>query len=107
MNAGDICEVCKRVYHREFHRDYVDEGCSEFCATVTAEEKAKFPTLKSGDYGVFPCSECGCATEGDYEPGEWCGKCHPKVQLRLRDALLQEAIPHLPAALVERIQALK
>ena len=105
--AKEICRVCK------FPIETYDEGeskvCSEFCAQTSEKEKLDFLTLKPGEYGVWPCSENGCPTEGEYTPNECCASCTPKRDARVRRELLQEVlrigISNLPPDLVERIQA--
>jgi hypothetical protein len=95
MNPGDICDVCKRQYYREEYRDYTAEGCSEFCATVYGENLAALATLKPGDFGLWPCSECGCVIEDKYTPGGWCSGCSPKVMIRKLEGALREALETL------------
>jgi hypothetical protein len=90
------CDTCGRS---------IDDGyCSEFCAVVSAKELAAYKALKPGDYGVFPCSECGAPTEGDWLPGMHCGSCDDTVRSRRRKELLREALPHLPEGLAARVQ---
>ncbi len=102
---GQPCVYCKRPCYRTEYRDYVDEGCSEFCATQTQKVLEAFLLMKAGDYGVFPCSECGCAVEDfDYEPGSWCSSCTPKRAKRIYGELLTEALPYLPPRLAERVR---
>lgn len=76
------CDLCKRDIIREEYSDFTIEGCSDFCATSTPEEKESFKTLQKSEWGVWPCSECGCAIEDEYEPGGHCSKCSDKVKLR-------------------------
>ncbi len=92
MNIADEsgnCRICKR------HIEVYDQGaadesryCSAFCAESTAEEKIAFLILRPGEFGVYPCSECGCAIEDEYKLGEHCGSCEPKVESRRRLDLL-------------------
>lgn len=104
-NPGDICVYCKRPHYRNDHGDYVDEGCSEFCATQDNDTKARLLDLKAGEFGIWPCSECGCAVEDEYEPGAICSKCvHPRAA-RVRGELLKEALPFLPPALKAKVLA--
>jgi hypothetical protein len=93
LKPGDICRVCTRPWVREEYDggEIVEEGCSEFCARVTEQEMIAFLTMKEGEFGVWPCSECGCPTEGDFTPSAWCASCDPAVQLRNRNELLKEA----------------
>jgi hypothetical protein len=99
------CPVCKRQIRRYDGIDH--DFCSEFCETTTDKEKADFLALKDNEYGVYPCSECGCAMEGEYKPGGWCSTCHPKRSARVRGELLREVLAQtgLPADLIERIKA--
>jgi hypothetical protein len=90
VNPGDICVVCKRVYWREQCGDDHIEGCSEFCASVPEEALDSLATLKPGDFGLWPCSECGCVMEDEYNPGGWCSGCSPKVRIRELEAVLRD-----------------
>lgn len=93
------CEICTRPIDPQYG------GCSEFCAVTSDKEKAAYKALQPGDYGVFPCPECGCPTEGDWTPGDHCYECDDKVHRRLRETLLREALPHVPEELSLRILA--
>ena len=95
------CEVCKR----EKWEDRYSAGCSEFCAVEPEEVIASYLAMKPGDYGVWPCSECGCPTEGDWSgPDDYCSGCAPKVKLRKCRILLLEALPHVPEPLAQQIR---
>ena len=79
---------------------------SEFCTVLSEEDRAEFAKLKPGDYGFWPCSECGCIIDDQYTPGGWCTSCSPRRRIRLLSELLREALPHLPEALAERVTKL-
>lgn len=82
-----MCEKCPVCGHNiEFHG-----GCSDFCATATLEEKRIFLELQPGEYGVFPCADCGCIIEGDYGKGACCRDCAENRQQRY----LQQIIRYL------------
>jgi hypothetical protein len=67
--------------------------CSRFCEETTEAEKIAFLTLRVGEYGTWPCRECGAATEGDYTgPDDHCGGCSPKVQIRVFRRLLERVV---------------
>lgn len=85
----DTCDVCKRAsYHG---RNYT--LCSNFCAETTDADKAKWLAMQPGDWGYYPCAECGCVMEDEYSgPGAICSDCHPRVQLRKSNALLEETV---------------
>jgi hypothetical protein len=104
---GTRCDLCGHNHYREEHDGgaFVSEGCSEFCATATEEERAAFRTLQPGEYGVWPCSECGGTTEGDYTPGAWCSSCDPKRAKRVRGELLRECLRHVPPELAQKIRS--
>lgn len=90
-----VCDVCKRNIIREEYSDYTIEGCSDFCATVSLDEKMALKDLQEGDYAVWPCSECGCAIEDEYVPGGHCSTCSPKIKLREKEkqiAILQKEL---------------
>ena len=82
MTKLGTCEVCHRDIIREEYHDYVVEGCSNFCATTTPEEKLALKELQAGEYGVWPCSECGSAIADTYELQGHCSGCTDKVALR-------------------------
>lgn len=66
--------------------------CSNFCCETSEEEQTRFLNLGPGEWGVYPCAECGCAIEGEYVAGEVCSTCGPKVMLRRRTELLQKVV---------------
>jgi len=95
-NPGDLCDVCKRPYTREEGYDYTFEGCSEFCASESDVGIQAFLALQPGEYGIWPCPDCGCSVEGEYEPGGVCSNCaRTRKHNRIRQ-LLEEAIPYMP-----------
>lgn len=106
VTSGGSCPICKRPFYREeYSGGYTEEGCSDFCATQDDAVRLQFAQLKPGDWGVYPCAECGCAVDDLYEVGSICSKCvHPRNS-RVRGELLREALPHLPPALAKRVQA--
>lgn len=81
MKLG-VCDVCKKDIIREQYSDYTIEGCSDFCETTSLEEKKALKDLQEGDYGLWPCSECGCAIQDEYVPGGHCSKCVTTVKLK-------------------------
>lgn len=105
MTPGDLCPICKRAFYREEHDggEFVSEGCSEFCATQDDAIRLQFTQLKAGDWGIYPCAECGCAIEDEYTPGSICSRCVAPRAKRVRGELLREALPYLPDALRKRI----
>jgi hypothetical protein len=105
--VGDKCTVCGFPHFREVldGGDTVNEGCSEFCARESDEVIAKFKAgFQEGEYGIFPCSECGEPMEGEWTPGAWCYSCSPKRSARIRGELLKECLVYLPESLSERVK---
>lgn len=98
---SSLCEVCKRPIERA---DEYSVGCSEFCLVTSKEVKEASLQLKPGDFGIYPCSECGCAVEDVYDEESCCASCAPTVTLRTRTKLLSEAAVYAPADLQERIR---
>jgi hypothetical protein len=96
------CDVCKREIDDE------TQWCSEFCNVVGEGDRLAYRNLKPGEWGIWPCSECGCPIE-DELPAEdserICSTCWPKVKAKKLTALLTEALPHLPGDLAARVQA--
>lgn len=84
------CRICK--FPVQSHDGGEFTSCSDFCATTSEREKMDFLTLQPGEYGVWPCSEGGCATEGEYKPGAFCSSCAPKRDARVRGELLQRML---------------
>lgn len=105
--TGEICSICKFPCYREEHDggEFVSEGCSEFCATQDDAVLLQFGQLKAGSWGVWPCAECGCAVEDEYEPGSICSRCVTPRAARVRGELLKEAAPFLPRALLDKVMA--
>lgn len=90
---GTECPVCKRTITSEVCDGgrFVSDGCSEFCAVVPDKELEPFVKgMKDGDWGVYPCSECGCPMEDEYHPGSFCSSCAPKVKIRELEARVAE-----------------
>lgn len=107
--ADETCSTCKFPVRIEtYGSNYSERRCSEFCASATGRELDEFKAAKPGDYCVYPCPECGGPTEGEWHPDpprkSICYKCGPKVRLRERTKLLEEAMPHLPGELRVRIE---
>jgi hypothetical protein len=98
-----LCPTCKFPFRYEDIESSF-RHCSEFCARATEKELTEFRAARSGEFCVFPCSECGEPTEGEWMPGAHCYSCAPKVKLREREALLKECLPHLPSELRARIE---
>jgi len=108
LNPGDTCPDCGRTFKRErcgSDPEDVIEGCSEFCATVSPETIAKWKALQPGDFGIWPCPDCGCAIEDTYNPSDCCGDCGPERERRRLKALLKECLPHVPDELAHRIRS--
>lgn len=92
------CQVCKHPFTQHIQPGYIGEPhCSEFCATVTEADRVKFLTLKPGEFGIFPCPECGCVIEDEYDPDDCCSSCAPERASRVRGGLLKKALPYLQA----------
>lgn len=82
-----------------------DGGCvSNFCFTTTPEEREALKTLRPGEWGCWPCSDCGVAIDDVYTPGGCCSWCHPERQLKMLKQLLEEALPHLPEDLAAMLR---
>jgi len=96
-----VCEVCLQDIHDDGYGFY----CSEYCMVAPREDQKRFQAgLKSGDFALYPCAECGCAIEDVYEPGASCSRCYPKVRLRTQVQLLKQALPYVPDALRATIE---
>ena len=93
-------------YHCIFcHRDVTtntggDVYCSEFCATTSSAEKARWLAANPGDHVVHPCYECGVAIDDMYYFEGVCGECGPLVRLK---RLLKECLPYVPEDLATRV----
>lgn len=86
------CAVCKRpsAILESFHGEV---ACSDFCYTTSDDEQRKWLAMKPGDFGVFPCAECGIAVEDEYAYEAICDGCGPKrTLLRLQDAEAELAL---------------
>ncbi len=90
--AGRPCPVCGRMV--EVIDEYNTLSCSDFCASTPGEDQDIFRlrAMNPGDFGVYPCSGCGVALEGDWDPHNFvCRACLDKTKRERRDNLLQEA----------------
>ena len=89
---GTECLVCKHPIYSEVMDGgrYIMDGCSEFCALASDQEREGFLKLKGGEYGAYPCFECGCTIEDEYEPESNCSSCSPKVEIRTLKARIAE-----------------
>ena len=101
----NVCPTCKRTIRNEH-----DCGpfCSEFCATVTDKEREEWLNAKQGDYVVYPCPECGCPVEGEWDPDPHKAMgscCANKVRLRERTDVLKKALSFLPEDLRKEAEA--
>ncbi len=96
---ADICGICKREIEQEAN------FCSGFCAVTTKEEREAFLALEPGVWGVWPCTGCGNACEGDWKPDAECLSCYDDRQEALRIAVLKETLPYLPDDLAARVRA--
>ncbi len=94
-------------------REEYTETCSRFCEEVPqATVDAWKAGLPAGEWAAWPCSGCGKPLEDAY-PGKdaayeasICMECHDAWKLKVRSDLLTECLPHVPAELAQRIQAL-
>lgn len=118
-NLGN-CPDCKHPYYKIY--DMGDElFCSDFCMQIPKEERRLWHSFKpynhetaEGSFGVYPCAECGCVMEDEFEEPRLCSDCGPKVRSRRRTALLKEvlqgpgkepvAFSLIPTELLERIR---
>lgn len=92
------CSVCKfpiqllEVPDYESGRGRVPiEFCSEFCDETKDTEKTEFLNMKEGDFGFWPCTDCGHIIEDAYVPNGCCSQCHKPRQLRALQAKLDAA----------------
>lgn len=104
-SPGEPCKVCGRTFTREEYHDYTVERCSLFCQDVTQEERKAFLKLEPGQFGVYPCADCGCAMEDDYQPTACCSDCSKKRRAKGRLAILEKCLPYVPTDLQEEIRA--
>jgi hypothetical protein len=84
-NTGEFCPICKRPIGSY-------NWCSEFCERVNLPGKDAFKNLKKGDWGFWPCAECGCVVEDEYVPDGCCSQCAPKRTARIRADLLAKLL---------------
>ena len=75
------CPCCKLEIHVHEQPGYRSEHCSEFCATISDEDKEKFSKLQPGEFGLWPCPDCGCCIEDEYIPTSCCGACGDKRKI--------------------------
>lgn len=90
---GMKCDLCGQRVR--------DGYCSEFCAETSDQEKSTFRGLEPGDFGLWPCTRCGCTIEGEYAPDSVCSGCG---DIHHTENLLREATPHLPPELAAKVQ---
>lgn len=85
------CNVCQQEI-----QSYSGDGehCSEFCIQATDEEKQKWVSgaLKVGDFGVYPCKECGSTIEDELYENRFCGDSHCRLtrERKKTDALTDQ-----------------
>lgn len=65
---------------------------SGFCLEASKQELIDFKNLKAGEYGVYPCIECGTAIEGIFGDEDVCSVCAPKRRDRIRTNLLHRVL---------------
>ena len=86
------CYICSFEKKKdEFGFDF----CSDFCSDREYYGHDAYPDprrLKVGEFGYFPCSDCGCTMEGDYKENEVCSKCWKQRRFNARTELLREAL---------------
>lgn len=110
MTTLTTCPVCgfPKVLQK-FHGMDPYETCSEFCDGPTSEEDRKeWQERKPGTFLVFPCAECGCPTEGEWEPGSVCSDCSPGLKRVALERALRAVLdqkPVLPAGVLRLAEA--
>lgn len=99
-----VCPVCKHSVKQQAD-GYIH--CSEFCAETTDTEKAEWAKLKEGEFGYYPCADCGCLMQDMYEPDSHCSDCAKERRVKARVKLLKEvlALAALPEDIATRIRA--
>lgn len=109
-HIGNKCPTCGWTIQADVcdGGDFVITGCSDFCERMSPEVMAAYRAgLKEGEWGIWPCSECGQPVEDEYTPDGWCANCHHPRGYKLRGQLLvrvlHEAWSTLPGGLVEEI----
>jgi hypothetical protein len=86
-----ILEQHGRCPHCGFPLDK-DNYCSLFCLEATGQELIELKSLKEGEWGIFPCAECGGPLEAEFGVDVICAPCAPRRRLRVRTALLHKVL---------------
>jgi hypothetical protein len=96
--TAEIKEMCPCCNHELIHYPGMREPtCSEFCITQSDENKTAWKNLKPGDFGIFPCSRCGCAIQDEYGAEDnVCSGCYPKLRLERFEAALKDIVSNVP-----------
>mgnify|MGYP001020708956 CR=1 FL=1 len=89
--VSHIMEYHGRCPHCGFPVDK-DNYCSLFCLEASGQDLIQLKSLKDGEYGVYPCMECGSPIEGIFGDEDICSPCAPKRRLRIRTALLHKVL---------------
>lgn len=56
---------------------------------VSASDRKAFASLKPGDWGVYPCPDCGQPIEDEYAPDSCCTECAARRRLRRLEAFAE------------------
>lgn len=88
-NNNEKCPVCGLEF-KYLDSDY--KYCSEYCDSALTDEEIDWRELKIGDYGLFPCSLCGCVIEGELDEERFCSPCYKKVRFENRTLLLKRCL---------------
>ena len=104
------CDICGFEYRKD---PYIGIVCSEYCDTLTANEKEKYKDPKIGEWTVRPCMKCGIAMEDEYCVPFYCSSCAKNIKNTKMLDLLQRSLVLLkkykskePKSLVEEIEKL-
>lgn len=86
LETSATCDVCRRPIVPIVDQPGEVE-CSDFCYRATAAERLAFAEMKPGDFGCWPCSECGCIVEDEFPgPEGTCSSCAPTRRIRVLEA---------------------
>lgn len=104
--AGDVCPNCLHTFRQlTYDIDMPELVCSDFCMELDGTNLTNWLSFKEGDYGFYPCQECGCIMEDEFREPRTCSTCAPKVKERNLKGLLLECLDlaSLPQNLRARI----
>lgn len=95
----ETCHVCNRAMQNGF-------CTSEFCKEATDQEIDDWDLLKEGEFGRYPCADCGCFMEDVYHIGSHCSSCAEERRIEARVKLLKEVLTvvGLPGDLAAKIR---